>query len=85
MWVKYLLSSTIHNSKFFLIWISRSFKKDEVFENVSEVSSTISEEEEQSSMSVKSLLICGSSNDVEEEEENYTEWSIWIWPDSTMF
>ena len=48
---------------------------------MSEVSSTISTEEEQS-MSVKSLLICGSSNDVEdvEEEENYTEWSIWIGP-----
>jgi len=44
-------------------------KSDDV-ENVSEVSSTISTEEEQS-MSVKSLLICGSSNDV--EEENYTE------------
>ena len=44
---------------------------------MSEVSSTISTEEEQS-MSVKSLLICGSSNDV--EEENYTEWSIWIGP-----
>ena len=48
---------------------------------MSEVSSTISTEEEQS-MSVKSLLICGSSNDVEdvEKEENYTEWSIWIGP-----